>query len=163
MDIAKRKLIRLQEYDYSSAGAYFVTICTHGRNSILSKIRRGDPCGRPSILLSPLGKIADETFSKVEALYGVNFDFRVIMPNHIHFIVFLPEQRATTRVAPTLGRVVGAYKSLVANRGRAFVGGHRIWQRNYYEHIIRNDEDLNETRRYIEENPIKWLDDEYFC
>ena len=162
MEHPKRKAIRLREFDYASAGAYFVTVCTHQRKQTLSTICRGDPCGRPSLHLSVLGKIVNDAFSKVEAIYDVKFDCRVIMPNHVHFILFLSEQRATARVAPTLGRVVGAYKSIAANEGRPLAGGQKIWQRGYYEHVIRNAQNLYEIRKYIDENHIKWAEDEYF-
>jgi len=85
----------------------------------------------------------------------------IVMPNHVHFLMFLPE-RATIRVAPTVGQIVGAYKSLVTYEWRKNCAGenremHRIWQRNYYEHVIRNDHDLYETRKYIAENPQRWI------
>ena len=157
-----RKQLRLPEFDYRSPGAYFVTVCTADRQETLAKIRRGDPCGRPDVVLSELGEIAEYAFSEVEHLYGVVFDCTVIMPDHVHFILFLPESRATARVAPTLGRIVGAYKSIVSNEWRkarpAGETAGKIWQRNYYEHVIRNETDLEETRRYIADNPSKWCE-----
>ena len=91
----QRKRPRLVNYDYSAPGMYFVTICTENRRNLLSKVCRGDPCGRPSVVLLPLGEIAEQVFEKVEKLYGVEFDCHVIMPNHIHFIVCLSGKRAT--------------------------------------------------------------------
>ena len=156
----ERKRTRLENYDYSSYGAYFITICTSNREKILSNIRRGDPCDRPIINLTPLGKIATEAFDYVETLYDVKFDYRIIMPDHIHFIVFL-DSKATARVAPTIGRIVGAYKSYISNNYRKTGFGNRatsIWQRNYYDHIIRNASDLNEIRQYIDNNPLRYLE-----
>ena len=157
MEFRDRINPRLRNYDYSACGAYFVTICTHKRKEILSTIRRGDPCGRPEIQLSHLGRIAAETFLVVEEKCDVKFDTWVIMPDHIHFVVFLPEQGVT------VGRIVGAFKSIVSRqwlvickREKRVMG--ELWQRNFFEHVIRNDEDLTETRRYIAGNPGKWLE-----
>ena len=99
-------------------------------------------------------------------------DKYVIMPNHIHFILIkndLIEERATARVATTVtvGRIVGAYKSVVANEWLKIckqsdeVMG-KIWQRNYYEHVIRDENDYQIKWNYIEDNPIKWAEDEYY-
>ena len=167
-ELPSRKSTRLSAYDYGQPGAYFVTICTAGRRNTLASIRRGDPCGRPLVQLTELGSAAKKAFELVEELYGVKFDIWTIMPNHIHFVVNLPGQRATTRVAPTLGRIVGAYKSIVYQRWRQLCGERgytaaKIWQRNYYEHVVRNDQDLEEIRKYIDENPAKWTEDELFC
>ena len=156
----ERKPTRLENYDYSSYGAYFVTLCTSNREKILSSICRGDPCGRPILKLTTLGEIANKAFDYVENLYDIKFDFRVIMPDHIHFIVFL-DSKATARVAPTIGRIVGAYKFYISNRYRKLGFGNRtnsIWQRNYFEHVIRGEKDLYETRRYIENNPLSYLE-----
>ena len=84
MELPKRKQIRLQKYDYSAPGAYFVTICTADRRCILSDIRRGDPCGRPSPILTRYGEIVEQCLRQTENLYAVRFEPYVIMPNHIH-------------------------------------------------------------------------------
>ena len=179
-----RKSTRLRCYDYAQNGAYFVTVCVQDRRNVLwtsdreagdRKGRpyeltdegqggcRGDPCGRPCQLsLSSLGKIAEAVFEKVERLYGVGFDCYTVMPNHVHFIVFLKGQRQLT-----LGRVVGAYKSLVVNEWRKYCRAcgqqmGKVWQRNYYEHVIRCETELYEVRKYIEENPLKWREDELY-
>lgn len=167
MPMEQRKQPRLEHYDYTAPGMYFVTICTENRRNLLSKVCRGDPCGRPPVALLPLGEIAEQVFEKVEKLYGVEFDCRVIMPNHIHFIVSLSGERATARVAPTLGNVVGAYKSIAANEWRKYCQENNIsagtpWQRNYYEHVIRNEQDLFEVRNYIQNNPLQWQLDELY-
>ena len=157
MELRDRINSRLRHYDYSTCGAYFVTICTHKRKEILSKIRRGDPCGRPEIQVSRLGWIVAETFPRIAEKFNVIFDTWVIMPDHIHFVVFLPEQGVT------VGRIVGAFKSIVSREWLVVCKAENrlmgeIWQRNYYEHVIRNDEDLTEIRRYIAENPARWLE-----
>lgn len=155
-----RKELRLSEYDYSSEGAYFITVCTAKRAKILSNIRSGDPYGRPILELSELGVIANNAFSYVEKLYDVKFDYKVIMPDHIHFVVFLKGNKATTRVAPTVGSIVGAYKSYISNERRRLLCDPKetMWQSGYYDHIIRNETDLNEIRQYINNNPISYFE-----
>ncbi len=157
-----RKQIRLPAYDYSAPGAYFVTICTKNRCCVLSSIRRGDPCGRPELRLLPCGKIAEQAFETVERLYGASFDHYVVMPNHVHFICRIQDARATARVAPTLGRIVGAYKSIVVNNCRKAGLNTALWQRNYHEHVIRNDTDYREIWNYIDNNPAQWVEDSYY-
>ena len=160
--LPSRKAVRLPTYDYSSPGAYFVTICTKDRRCAFSSIRRGDPCGRPDLRLLPCGKKAEQAFEAVERLYGVAFDIYVVMPNHVHFICRIEDKRATPRVAPTLGRIVGAYKSIVANNCRKAGLNATLWQRNYHEHVIRNDVDYREIWNYIDGNPSKWAEDRYY-
>ena len=161
-DLPDRKSLRLPKYDYRLPGAYFVTICTQDRRCILSDIRRGDPCGRPELRLTSYGAIAESTLSRLETEYGVSIDASVVMPNHVHFICRIAEDRATTRVAPTLGRIVGAYKSIVANDYRKAGLTGKLWQRGYYEHVIRGDADYRDIYLYIEGNPSKWAEDRYY-
>lgn len=180
--LPKRKHLRVKEYDYSSCGANFVTICTSNRKKLLSSIqadRRSDPCGRPHIELFRLGEIAEEAIQYVENLYGVKIDCHVIIPDHVHMIVILPDaswsevpaERSTARVAPTdnveLGRVVGAYKSIVSTRWLKICRENnqtmgKLWQRGYMEHIIRNKDELSEIRHYIFHNPEKWYYEHIF-
>ena len=161
MELPKRKQIRLQKYDYSAPGAYFVTICTADRRCILSDIRRGDPCGRPSPILTRYGEIVEQCLRQTENLYAVRFEPYVIMPNHIHFICVIDQPRATTRVAPTLGNIVGALKSLSANCCRENSLKGKLWQRGYHEHVIRNEQDYQEIWNYIDANPARWAEDQY--
>lgn len=160
MGYKERKNPRLTEFDYSSCGAYFVTLCTYHRCKNLSRVRRDDPCGRPTVSLLPLGRLAKDAFDEVEQMYSVRFDYRMIMPDHIHFIAWLPGDHSVE-----LGRVVGAYKSIIANRWLKVCKAEgrqmgKIWQERFYEHVIRNEEDLRLTRQYIEGNPYRWLEKE---
>ncbi|MBR2639631.1 MAG: transposase [Oscillospiraceae bacterium] len=96
----------------------------------------------------------------MEEKYDIILDEYVIMPDHVHFLIFIKSERATARVAPTLGRIVGAYKSIVANEWRKICKNRnescdKLWQRNYYEHIIRNRQDFEEIKKYIFYNPEK--------
>jgi putative transposase len=142
-----RHSLRLPSYDYSSYGAYFVTFCHHDRQPILNQ---------PEI-----ARILQETWETLPQRFPhLILDEFIIMPDHIHFILWL---NTTRKSNVTLGRVVGAYKSLTARaileylRAGGKASSEHFWQRNYYEHIIRNDEDLNQTREYIQNNPLKAL------
>ena len=164
MEIPKRRQIRLPDYDYSAPGAYFVTVCTLDRRCILSTVRRGDPCGRPSVELSVYGTIVEHSLRQTAELYGVSIVQTVVMPNHIHFICVIEEPLATARAkgAPTLGRIVGAIKSTSANYCRKEGLSGKLWQRGYYEHVIRNEKDYLEISQYIENNPARWIEDRYY-
>ena len=161
MDLPIRKPVRLKEYDYSSPGAYFITVCTHEKRCILSSVRRGDPCGRPELILNEFGLIVRQSLLETEKLYHVRLSPYVIMPNHIHFICVIDQERATARVAPTVGRVVGAVKSLSSNRCRAAGLNGGLWQRSYYDHIVRNEEDYRQIADYIKTNPARWSEDRF--
>ena len=145
-----RKSLRLPTRDYASAGAYFVTICAEQDEPIFDA--------------PELRTILEDTwFSLPERFPEVTLDEFVIMPDHVHFIPWLEsttQRNDTTKKAPTLGSVVDAYKSLttvawihhIKATGMEVSG--RLWQENYYERIIRNDE-LEATRQYIRNNPTK--------
>jgi REP element-mobilizing transposase RayT len=160
--ILNRRSIRLKEYDYSQAGGYFVTICTQDRKSVFGEIING------AIQLNESGSIIAATWEWLSAQYPyVKLDIRVVMPNHFHGIVFLFNgPMGGSRTAPTkqkpLGRLMGAFKTVSTKRINEIHGtiGKPVWQRNYYEHVIRNETDLEEIREYIQNNPLKWLEDE---
>ncbi len=157
-----RKNIRIPDYDYSQPGMYFVTICTDKKQKIFSSVRRGDACRRPKIELTRIGKTAKLIFSSIEQNYKCRIDCSVIMPNHIHFLLDTT-QRAMTSIAPTLGKTVGAYKSLVIREcKKQGLIENSFWQRGYYEHVVRTEQDLTEIIKYIDENPDKWAEDKYF-
>lgn len=171
-----RHSIRLPEYDYSSPGAYFVTLVTRGRECVFGEIEDG------KMALNPFGEIArKEWFRTSELRVNVRLHENefMVMPNHVHGIVWIVEGDgmvgAQRRCAPTemmvqrtnvvpgsLGAIVRAYKSAVTHAIHALQGSNElpVWQRNYYEHIIRNDEEYRRIQMYIESNPAKWLEDE---
>lgn len=168
-----RRSIRLKEYDYTQPGAYFITICTHGRAPLFRDVVDGE------MRLNEYGEIVCAEWFKTVQLrpYVVlHEDEFVVMPNHIHGIVWIVDDvGATRRVAPTktnppagpapgsIGAIVGQFKSAVTRRinQRRGTPGVRVWQRNYYEHIIRHERALNAIRRYIAENPLRWHLDRY--
>ena len=166
-ELPKRKHPRLKEYDYSQNGCYFVTICTEKRVQILSKIvgRGLAPAEREyDVRLTRYGEIAKQQLFDLEKRFeNVVVDYYCIMPNHIHAIIMINETAAASH-RPTLNDVVCSFKSMATrliNKSDNIVG-RKVFQSSYYEHIIRNERDLFEIRKYIENNPIKWETDEYY-
>ena len=165
-DKHQRRSIRLRDYDYSQAGAYFITICTHKKEYAFGDIRDG------KIELTAIGKIASKYWIEIpEHFDAVELDEFVVMPNHIHGIViinhvgvqnFEPLRHKYQHVIPkSIGSIIRAYKSMVSHWCKANGHDHFRWQRNFYEHVIRNEDDLDEIREYIVNNPLKWdLDSE---
>ena len=159
-----RKTYRLKDYDYSSNGAYFITICTKERKSILSTVTVGaGVLDRPKIILTPYGKIVDNQIIEMGKIYNHIFaDNYVIMPNHIHMILRIENGRSGTP-APTANSILSGYVSTLKRFTNRKIG-QNIWQRSFYDHIIRDDYDYMTKYQYIDENPEKWIlkKDEYF-
>lgn len=185
-NIHHRKSIRLKEYNYSQAGLYFITICCQNRICRFGNVVDG------KMMLNEFGIVAYNEWVKLsERFSNFELDVFQIMPNHMHGIIllndisvagFTPAQndlytqndvkpndnnRTTARVAPTVSNIVGAYKSLVANgcldifkSQNETIG--KLWQRNYYEHIIRNEQSYQTIAEYIINNPAKWADDKFY-
>ena len=163
-DIHNRQSIRLQNYDYASGGAYYVTLCSKNRDSIFSRIHVGAGLAPAQVELTAIGKIIDKNWRNIHNEYAnIDIDEFIIMPNHLHGILF---KRATARVAPTLGQIIGKFKSKCSTEYLKYIYENnindiaQIWQRNYYEHIIRSKESLEEIRKYIVNNPFTWESDE---
>jgi len=154
-----RRSIRLQGYDYSQAGAYFVTVCAQGRECLFGDVVNGE------MQPNDFGTIVADLWEWLASQYGhVELDEWVIMPNHVHGIIVISgDCRGGSRTAPTekpkpLGRLIGAFKTAATKRINEMrnTPGGKLWQRNYYEHIIRNDDELDRIRGYIDNNPAKW-------
>ena len=157
MELPKRKPIRLSDYDYSSPGAYFVTICTNNRQCILSRITVGaDALGGPHLQLTDTGKVVEQYILSTNRMSGFHVDNHVVMPNHIHMMLRI-DSGPPGASAPTVSDAVGALKRLVNRRL-----GHDIWQRSFHEHVIRNEHDYREIWEYIDQNPAKWAEDRYY-
>jgi putative transposase len=182
-NIHHRRSIRLKGYDYSQAGLYFITICCGDRICRFGEIENG------MMILNELGEIAYNEWRKLsERFKNMELDAFQIMPNHIHGIIalnvppvgagFTPAPIPNTMqphsgngqpqgIAPTVSDIVGAYKSLVANgcleiyKSKNKIMG-KLWQRNYYEHIIRNEKSYQTISEYILNNPSKWNDDKFY-
>ena len=167
-DIHPRKSIRLKDYDYSRIGAYFITICTYEKEYIFGNVEN------ERMSLNQFGKMVLEYWNSLPGRYtNIELDAFVIMPNHVHGIIKiieivgaiheLPLQTAninpkTERRRMLIPKVVGYFKMNSAKQINTLrnTTGMPVWQRNYYEHIIRNENKLNKIREYIQNNPLKW-------
>lgn len=151
--LPKRKDIRLKNYDYSSSGVYFLTICTsERRNYFWANV--GATIGRPQdIALSEYGNIVDKAINNIPYVYpALDVDHYVIMPDHIHLLLIVcADECGRPMVAPTMARVVQQLKGYITKRI-----GHSIWQKLFIDHVIRNREDYEEHVKYIYDNPIRW-------
>ena len=172
----KRHSIRLQEYDYSSAGPYYVTICIQNRFCLLGEISQAD------VELNGAGLMVYNQWLELPARFqNIKLDEFIVMPNHFHGIIVLNEtagaslvdaqpndnKEAGIKPAPTLGDIIGAFKSITTNIYIKGVNGNKwesfpgkLWQRNYFERVIRDENEMNRIREYIRNNPIKWAYDE---
>lgn len=157
--IEKRRSMRLKQFDYESPGAYFATICTKEKKSILSAVVRGDINIAPYVRLTPVGRIVEKYLLSTPGL-----DHYVIMPNHVHIILNISAtdilQGPMWASAPTTGSVSNRVRTLKTLVTKEL--GYSIWQRSFYDHVIRNEADYLRIARYIEDNPAKWSDDTYY-
>jgi len=177
-NLPKRKSPRLLGYDYTLPGGYFITVATHHHIHLFGKVINGEMC------LNEVGKMIQDCWWDIPKHYpNTTLDVFIVMPNHIHGILFITEPnvgeglvpsrqsqqkkndtsvRATTRVAPTLSQFVGSFKSKTTNK---YIQGvkemnwppfhKRIWQRSFYDRIIRYDDELHKFRDYIHNNVLK--------
>lgn len=165
MDHPKRKNPRLAGYDYSTPGAYFVTVCTRDRKCILSKIVGGDVLIAPQVELTAYGKILDEQLRRMDMFYDqITVEQYVIMPNHVHLLLRVEESGPTGTSAPTKSSSHQTLADFVSTCKRFCTKacGHPIFQRSYHDHIIRGDADYDKIARYIAENPAKWQEDCFY-
>jgi REP element-mobilizing transposase RayT len=163
-ELPKRKSIRLKSYDYTQAGVYFVTLCTHDRKTAFGEIRDG--------VMHPnaVGEAAIEEWCRSEEIRAeIELDEFVLMPNHIHGLVVIvpvgahgdapvPDSPRLHRASRSLGSFIAGFKRASAKRINAACGtpGVPVWQRNYFERVIRNDDGLRKAREYIVNNPLQW-------
>ena len=142
-----RKRLRIIEYDYSKEGMYFITICIKNRLELLGKIKDN------YIELTQEGIIVKECIKQIEKRYiNVEIDEYVIMPNHIHMILVI-----NNKTEVTISRMMKQYKTYVSKKV-----GYAIWQKSFYEHIIRNEKEYIKIKDYIKNNIINWKVDRYF-
>ena len=142
-----RRSFRIPEYDYSQPGAYFVTICTQGRRCLFGDIKEGQ------MQLNEFGQIISKNWLALPTRFPhITLDEFVVMPNHLHGVVFFNYPLAS------LGQMVAYFKYLTTRGVNDKIGlsGAPLWQRNYYEHVIRNEKDMNRIREYIFNNPLQW-------
>ena len=173
-----RRSLRLREYDYGAMGAYFVTVCTKDRISLFGEIDHG------SMILNEFGDIVTACWSDLPHHFSkLQLDCFTVMPNHIHGLIEITDKRPANSVgaqhaapAPSapvhhsprnvqpgsLGAIVRSYKAESSRRMNLLYGtqGATIWQRNYYEHVVRDESELQRVREYIVNNPARWAEDE---
>ena len=174
--LPNRKSIRLKNYDYSSNGYYFVTICTQNREKLFGEIVGATLRGRPN---NPDKIIVKWLLESENKFKDIKIDEYIVMPNHIHFII----KRTGDHIGSTgdhigstgdhigspLRDIIGWFKTMTTNEyiagvkdGRFMPFKGRLWQRNYYEHIIRNYDDYINIAEYIQNNPLKWEEDKLY-
>jgi len=162
-----RQSIRLKDYDYSQAGMYFVTVCALNKECLFGDVVNGE------MVLNEFGEIILSQWKNLPSVVqGIKLDAFVVMPNHIHGIVAIvgaihesPLQRVEIKCCRNmiLSKIVGRLKMVSAKQInlKRKMPGISVWQRNYYEHIIRDETSLNRIREYIVNNPLQWeLDSE---
>jgi len=183
-NIHHRRSIRLKGYDYSQAGLYFITICIQNRLCLFGEIDG-------AMVLNNAGEMVHgQWLALADRFHTVELDEFIVMPNHFHGIIelipghsdigqpqgivptgtqSLIEQTTTTEISPTIGDVIGAFKSLSTNDYIAGVKqknwqpfDQKLWQRNYYEHVIRSEQSYLDIVEYIRNNPLKWAEDKYY-
>lgn len=173
-----RRSTRLQGYDYSQSGAYFVTLCTHERLHLFGQVVD------EAMVLSAIGTIVEAEWLQTAVIRpSVILDMFVVMPNHMHGILVItdhgttvgatrrvaqqpniPSLQSNTLRASGLGAIIGQFKSVVTKRVNRLLNppDHPLWQRNYHDHIIRSEADLNRIREYVLYNPARWQQDSLF-
>ena len=167
-----RRSIRLKGYDYSQAGAYFITICTKNRKCLFGQVVNGE------MILNEMGQIAyDEWLKTPELRSNVSLDVFVIMPNHMHGIVVILDQAECDSPIPmpmpmqaspfrspsnNIGAIARGYKSSVTKQINLLNYSGSVWHRNYHEHIIRTEQSYHLISDYIINNPKKWNDDKFY-
>lgn len=178
----QRQSIRLPDYDYSTEGVYFITICTKNRECLFGEIKNG------AMELSKVGQVVRNYWLEIQKHFeNVQLDEFVIMPNHLHGIIILekrveciqplqknhvgvqyiepapgpaPTQTKYQHVTPkSIGSIIRTFKAAVTRWCRENSLEGQIWQRNYYEHVVRNEKSLNKIRQYILDNPLNWTQD----
>ena len=167
-----RKLNRLKDYDYSVTGYYFITICSKNRKIIFGEYIE-NPVGtalaavhcKDNIKLSKLGQIIDNQWNDIPNQYNdIELDQYVIMPNHIHGILIISKRTGASPV-PTISKIIGSFKSKSSVEYLQYIKNNnlnisgQIWQRSFFDHIIRNERTLNAIRDYITHNPMNWEND----
>jgi len=169
-NIHHRRSLRWRKHDYASAGAYYVTICVEGFRCLFGYVSAG------VMNLNDAGRMVDSQWRAIPARFSsFQLDDWIVMPNHFHGILHIigtpsgrAPERAGTRPAPTLGDAIGSFKSLTTDgyiigvRRLSWPGfERRVWERNYYDHVIRDQDELEKIRQYIRRNPLMWTCDRY--
>ena len=159
MDLPKRKQSRLTEYDYSTPNAYFITVCTENRRNLFW-MDVGAIIDRPeNVPLTNLGIIAQRSIEDIPKQYpAISVNHFVIMPNHIHLLLQInTDSNGRSMIAPTISTAVRLMKGAVSKQA-----GFPVWQKGFYDHVIRNDNDYRDIWNDIDGNPSKWVEDKRY-
>ncbi len=169
MDLPKRRPARLKDYDYSSPGAYFVTICTQDRRCVFSDIIVGAIHESPVLKLKKYGIIANSVIKQLNNRFNIEIPKYVIMPNHIHLLIVITDSEIlrAIRESPLRGRslidkTVGYMKMNISKEIHKFNPSEKLWQRSFHDHIIRNQKDYDMIWEYIDTNVIRWEKDCFY-
>ena len=159
MELPKRKQNRLTEYDYSTPNAYFITVCTSNRKNLFWK-HVGVIIDCPdNIPLTDLGMTVKQAIHDIPKHYpAITVDHSVVMPNHIHLLLQINTDTDGRPVAaPTISTVMNQTKGVVSK-----IAGFSVWQKSFYDHVIRSEQDYLDIWNYIEGNPSKWAEDKLY-
>ncbi|MBP3592112.1 MAG: transposase [Clostridia bacterium] len=172
-EFPRRKHPRLKNYDYSSPGAYFITICVQKQKCILSSVSRSEceesepsdpPAELAKISCTKYGIVAERELRSLETRYPyLKVDQYVIMPNHIHVILILDNKTAGASPRPTVEDIICAYKSLTTKECKKIGLTEKLFQTSFYEHVVRDRKDYEVHAKYIQENPLCWYYDELYA
>ena len=167
-ELPKRKRLRLRNFDYSTPAAYFITVCTYDRKNTLSHIV-GAIHESPETKLTKYGEIVDVFINNISEHFKVFVERYVIMPNHIHLIIRITDDETlrAIRESPLRGRsivskVVGYIKMNASKEIHSRYGETKVWQRGFYDHVIRNQNDYEQIANYIYLNPTRWQADKLY-
>ncbi len=176
MELPKRKPNRLKNWDYSQPGSYFITVCTHGKRKLFGHVACtaqtvGAIHESPAVecILSETGQIAkSELINTADRFPNVEIENYVIMPNHIHLILTIKSDERAIRESPLHGRSevsksIGYFKMNVSKRVHRTHPDMKVWQRSFHDHIIRDEQDYILIWEYIDNNPVKWEEDCFYC
>jgi len=161
-DFPNRKPTRLKNFDYSKCGAYFITICTENRKNLLSVIV-GEGSSLPQ--LTSCGKIADKWINELSGKYReFSVDHYVVMPNHIHLLLSIKPSSGRENPSPTVATAIGWLKYQITKDINDLKKSkcERIFQRSFFDHVIRNQYDYMEISKYIKDNPARWYYDKLY-
>ncbi len=161
----QRKRNRLADCGYDAPGAYFITICTAEKKRLLSEILAGEALTSPAVALTALGELVQvRLLALPDRFPNLRLDKYVLMPNHVHILLTLTQAEGSggASPSPTVIDAVRAFKSITARLARPYLSGSPLWQRSFYDHVVRNEADYREIWNYIDGNPSKWAEDRFF-
>ena len=161
MDIPKRKPNRLPDFDYSTPGAYFITICVEGKRCILGNIVGGGALDAPQVQLTEIGKIVEKYILSGNQVPHICVDKYVIMPNHIHLLLMVTKTDGPPRASAPTTAIIPHFVSTLKRFCHRDVG-HQIFQRSYHDHVVRGERDYLKIWEYIDNNPARLTEDCFY-